>query len=49
MIIQRAFKVRLYSTPEQGVFLNKTLGSCCFLYNRMLAERIEIFKTWQQG
>jgi putative transposase len=43
--IQRAFKVRLYPTPEQRVFLNKTLGSCRFLYNLMLAERIETYKT----
>ncbi|MDR2535457.1 MAG: helix-turn-helix domain-containing protein [Treponema sp.] len=45
MTIQRAFKVRLYPTTEQRLFLNKTLGSCRFLYNRMLAERIAIYQT----
>ncbi|MDR2535205.1 MAG: helix-turn-helix domain-containing protein [Treponema sp.] len=43
--IQRAFKVRLYPTTEQRVCLNKTLGSCRFLYNLMLAERIETYQT----
>ncbi|MDR0524649.1 MAG: transposase [Spirochaetaceae bacterium] len=32
MNIQRAFKVRLYPTAGQQVFLNKTLGSCRFLW-----------------
>ncbi|MDR2536309.1 MAG: transposase [Treponema sp.] len=45
MTIQRAFKVRLYPTTEQRVCLNKTLGSCRFLYNQMLAERIAIYQT----
>ncbi|MDR2535396.1 MAG: helix-turn-helix domain-containing protein, partial [Treponema sp.] len=45
MNIQRAFKVRLYPTSEQQAFLNKTLGCCRFLYNQMLAERIETYQT----
>ncbi|MDR0561389.1 MAG: helix-turn-helix domain-containing protein [Spirochaetaceae bacterium] len=45
MNIQRAFKVRLYPTADQQVLLNKTLGSCRFLYNKMLAERIKTYET----
>ncbi|MDR2534905.1 MAG: helix-turn-helix domain-containing protein, partial [Treponema sp.] len=45
MKIQRAFKVRLYPTEAQRIFLNKILGCCRFLYNRMLAERIAIYET----
>jgi transposase len=44
MTIQRAFKVRIYPIPEQQVFLNKTLGCCRFLYNQMLAERIQAYE-----
>jgi putative transposase len=43
MKINRAFKIRIYPTTEQQVFLNKTLGSCRFIYNQMLAERISIY------
>jgi len=42
--IQRALKVRIYPTQEQQDFLNKTLGCCRFIYNQMLAERIEVYK-----
>jgi transposase len=45
MKIQRALKVRLYPTPEQAIFLNKTLGCCRFLYNHMLAEWIQVYKA----
>ncbi|MDR2535799.1 MAG: helix-turn-helix domain-containing protein [Treponema sp.] len=45
MKIQRAFKVRLYPTEVQRIFLNKILGCRRFLYNRMLAERIAIYET----
>jgi putative transposase len=45
MLIQRAFKVRLYPAPEQAVFLNKTLGCCRFLYNQMLDERIQTYQA----
>jgi putative transposase len=45
MKLQRALKVRLYLTLEQANFLNKTLGCCRFLYNQMLAERIQTYEA----
>jgi len=48
--IHRALKVRLYPNKEQETQILKTLGSCRFLYNQMLAERIETYeKLKDQG
>ena len=41
----KAFKFRLYPTYEQEVFFNKTFGCCRFVYNKMLAERKESYKS----
>lgn len=41
----KAFKFRLYPTHEQEVFFNKTFGCCRFVYNKMLAERKESYKS----
>ncbi|MDR0635979.1 MAG: helix-turn-helix domain-containing protein [Treponema sp.] len=35
----------MYPTDEQRVFLNKPLGSCRFLYNNMLDERIKTYEA----
>lgn len=40
---KRAFRVRIYPTPSQMVFINKTIGSCRFIYNQMLAERMAFY------
>lgn len=37
----RAYKFRIYPTPEQEAILRKTLGSCRFVYNWALAQRRE--------
>lgn len=41
----RAYKFRIYPTPEQETVLRKTLGSCRFVYNWALAQRRE---AWVQ-
>jgi hypothetical protein len=43
MEVQKALKVRLYSTLEQAIFLNKMLRRCRFLYNH--AKRIPIHEA----
>lgn len=43
MKTNKAFKIRIYPTSEQEVLINKTLGSCRFIYNQMLNERIEVY------
>ena len=40
----KALEVRLYPTEEHKVLINKTLGSCRFIYNQMLADRKEVYE-----
>ena len=44
MKLQKAFKVRIYPNKIQKVQLLKTLGCCRFIYNKMLAERKEVYE-----
>jgi putative transposase len=41
----KAYKIRLYPTAEQKVLIEKHIGSCRFIYNWALAQKIE---TYQQ-
>ena len=41
---QRAYKFRLYPDRQQEVLFNKTFGCCRFLYNRMLADKKEMYE-----
>ena len=41
----KAYKIRLYPTTEQKVLIEKHIGSCRFVYNWALAQKIE---TYQQ-
>ena len=43
--MNKAFKFRLYPNEPQAKFFNKTFGCCRFVYNKMLSERIESYKT----
>ncbi|WP_276935136.1 RNA-guided endonuclease TnpB family protein [Faecalibaculum rodentium] len=40
--LRRAYRYRLYPTPEQEALLSKTFGCCRFLWNRFLEDR----ETW---
>lgn len=40
----RAIKIRLYPNKTQEQTLNKVLGCCRFVYNRMLARKQETYK-----
>ncbi|WP_256942155.1 helix-turn-helix domain-containing protein, partial [Bacillus thuringiensis] len=40
----RAYKFRLYPTEEQAHLIRKTFGCVRFVYNKMLAERKEIYE-----
>lgn len=42
--MNKSLKLRLYPNSSQQVLINKTLGSCRFLYNQMLAERIKVYE-----
>ena len=41
----KAIKYRLYPTPEQAIMFAKTFGCCRKVYNLMLAEKIESYKS----
>ena len=40
----KAYKYRIYPTSEQKLYLNKTFGCVRFIYNKMLADKIEYYK-----
>ena len=48
MVINKAYKFRVYPTKEQEVFLNKHFGSVRFIYNKLLATRQDAFKNGQR-
>ena len=41
----KAYKYRLYPNKEQKIQLSKTFGCCRFVYNQLLAKKIELYKT----
>jgi putative transposase len=47
--ILRALKIRIYPTQEQETHILKTIGSCRFLYNNMLAEKIKNYESWKSS
>ncbi|SFU89128.1 Helix-turn-helix domain-containing protein [Clostridium sp. DSM 8431] len=40
----KAYKYRIYPTSEQRLYLAKTFGCTRFIYNKMLADKIEYYK-----
>ena len=47
--MNRAFKFRLYPSGEQRVLFAKTFGSCRFIYNRMLADKIAYYEETKKN
>ena len=45
----KAYKYRIYPTKEQEVFFSKTFGCVRFVYNKMLAERKEIYELYKDN
>jgi len=48
-IVEKAFKFRLMPTKEQEVLLNKTFGSCRFVYNYYLGKKIDLYKNEEKS
>ena len=44
MTAQRAYKYRIYPDREQETLFHKTFGCCRFLYNHMLADRMDMYE-----
>lgn len=47
MLISKGYKYRIYPTKQQEDLINKTFGCCRFIYNQMLAERINIYEQFK--
>jgi len=42
--VEKAYKFRIYPNKKQEILIQKTFGSCRFIYNHYLAKRIEMYK-----
>jgi len=40
-----AYRVRIYPNTSQQTLIDKTIGCCRFIYNKMLAERIAFYES----
>ena len=52
MTRNKAFKIRTYPNKLQRLQINQTIGCCRFVFNQMLAERIQVYeqlKTDKEG
>ena len=48
IVANKAYKFRLYPTKEQEIMFAKTFGCVRFIYNKMLADKIEFYKETKQ-
>ena len=44
MIVNKAYRYRLYPTTEQKMMFAKTFGCARFIYNKMLGDRLDYYK-----
>ena len=44
MIVNKAYRYRLYPTREQKMMFAKTLGCVRFIYNKMLSDRLDYYQ-----
>jgi putative transposase len=43
--VEKAYKFRIYPNKNQEILIQKTFGSCRFVYNHYLAKKIDLYKT----
>ena len=48
MIVNKAYRYRIYPTREQKITFAKTFGCVRFIYNKMLSDRIDYYKETGQ-
>ena len=46
--MNKAYKFRIYPNSEQKFIFAKTFGRVIFIYNRMLADKIEYYNKYQK-
>lgn len=44
--LKKGYKFQIYPTDDQRVFLEKTFGSCRYVYNKALADAIETYRKF---
>lgn len=49
MLILKGFKYRIYPNPEQEILIRKTFGCCRWMWNRMLSDKQEYYKTYHES
>lgn len=49
MLVNKAYKFRIYPTKEQEVFIDKTIGCSRFVFNHFLAKWNETYKETGKG
>lgn len=45
----KGYVYRIYPTEEQQIQIEKTFGCCRFVYNQILAKRIDLYKNNEKG
>ncbi|MCJ0439361.1 helix-turn-helix domain-containing protein, partial [Clostridioides difficile] len=45
IVVEKAYKFRMYPNKKQQELINKTFGCCRFVYNKYLAKRIDVYKN----
>ena len=49
MLINKAYKFRLYPTKEQQILIAKTIGCSRFVFNHFLSEWNRVYKNTGKG
>src|SRR5690554_5294647 len=49
MIVNKAYKFRIYPNKQQEVLINKTFGCCRFIFNHFLAKWNDTYKETGKG
>ncbi|MEJ9164341.1 IS200/IS605 family element RNA-guided endonuclease TnpB [Paenibacillus graminis] len=49
MLVNKAYKFRIYPNPEQEVLIAKTIGCCQYVFNHFLAKWNNTFETTGNG
>ena len=45
MLINKAYKFRIYPNKKQEILINKTFGCSRFVYNKYLSKKIEVYES----
>lgn len=49
MLVNKAYKFRIYPNKEQEILINKTFGCCRFVFNHFLAKWSDVYKETGKG